>query len=148
MNVLNRRSTGLMIAAGFLAGLGVAQAKTVKLSANLHPFPGVKTDGSGMMHGTFDTSTDRVTWTVTYKDLTSPAIMAHFHGPISAPGQNAPIQVWLTKKPPHPLMKGPITGAATLTKVQAKQLMGGHWYVVIHTEKHKGGELRGGVHAG
>lgn len=147
MIVLKRRTTGLMLAAGLLAGIGVAQAKTVELSARLHPFPNVQTKGSGSMHGTYDTVTHRVTWTVTFKDLTSPAIMAHFHGPISAPGQNAPVQVWLTAKPPHPLPDAPIKGSAVLTPVQGEELMGGHLYIVIHTKDHPAGEVRGDVHA-
>lgn len=148
MNVFKRRTTGLMLAAGLLAGLGVAQAKTVSLSASLHPYPKVKTSGTGAMHGTYNTVTHRVTWTVTFKHLTSPAIMAHFHGPISTPGANAPVLVWLTKKPPHPLGNGPIKGATVLTPVQGKELMGGHLYVAVHTKDHPAGELRGSVHAG
>jgi hypothetical protein len=146
---IDRRGvTALMLAAGLAGGMGIAQAKTVRLSATLHPVAGVKTSGTGAMHGTFNTVTRRVTWDVTYSHLTSKVIMAHFHGPISTPGQNAPVQVWLTKKPPHPMPVAPIRGSTVLSKVQAKELMGGHWYVMIHTVMHKPGELRGRVHAG
>lgn len=148
MTRLTRRTTGLMIAAGFLAGLGVAQAKTVSISAKLHPVAGVKTNGTGALHGTYNTATRKVTWTVTYKHLTSPAIMVHFHGPVTAPGQNAPIELWLTKKPPHKLGPGPLKGSATLTAAEGKALMGDHLYLQIHTVDHKPGELRGRIHAG
>jgi len=146
---VNRRGvTAMMLAAGLAGGIGIAQAKTVRLSATLHPVAGTMSHGSGMMHGTFNTVTRRVTWDVTYSHLSSKVIMAHFHGPISKPGQNGPVQVWLTKAPPHPMAAGPIRGSAVLTPMQAKELMGGHWYVMIHTVMHKPGELRGRVHAG
>lgn len=148
MSVLKRRTTGLMIAAGLLVGLGVAQAKTVELSAKLHPVKGVMTKGTGAMHGTYNTVTRKVTWDVTYKNLTSKVIMVHFHGPVTAPGQDAPIELWLTKKPPHPLGPGPLKGSATLTPAEGKALMGGHLYLQIHTVDHKPGELRGIIHAG
>jgi hypothetical protein len=34
---------------------------------------------------------------------------------------------------------------ATLTPEQATQLLGGQWYVNIHTEANPGGEIRGQV---
>jgi hypothetical protein len=36
-------------------------------------------------------------------------------------------------------------GTATLTAEQAEQLIGGFWYVNIHTEANPGGEIRGQV---
>lgn len=148
MTRLKRRMTGLMIAAGFLAGLGVAQAKTVSISAKLHPVAGVKTHGTGVLHGTYNTVSHKVTWTLSYKHLTSPAIMAHFHGPVTAPGQNAPIELWLTKKPPHNLGPGPLKGSAVLPPSLGKALMGEHLYVEVHTVDHKPGEIRGRLHVG
>ncbi len=148
MRVTRRGLTAFVLAAGLAGGTGIAQAKTVRLSARLHPVAGTMSHATGAMHGTFNTATRRVTWDVTYSHLSSKVIMAHFHGPISKPGQNAGVQVWLTKKPPHPMAAGPIRGWAVLTPAQAKELMGGQWYVMIHTVMHKPGELRGRVHAG
>ncbi len=39
----------------------------------------------------------------------------------------------------------PIQGTATLTDAQIADLQAGKWYFNIHTEKNKGGELRGQV---
>ena len=38
-----------------------------------------------------------------------------------------------------------ITGSATLTDVQAADLMAGKWYFNLHTAAHPGGEIRGQV---
>jgi hypothetical protein len=39
----------------------------------------------------------------------------------------------------------PAVGSATLTDAQIGQLEAGMWYVNVHTEAHKGGEIRGQV---
>lgn len=148
MRAIKRQILGLAATATLLAGMGVAQAKIVRLHAMLHPAAGVTSNGHGTMHGKYNTTTHQVSWNVVYHHLTSKVIMAHFHGPISAPGQNAAIQIWLTKKPPHPMAVAHIRGHARLTADQAKELLAGDWYVMIHTKKYPGGELRGIVHEG
>ena len=59
--------------------------------------PANNSPAKGLMDGTFDTDTNTLTWTVIYSGLSSPAIGAHFHGPVSylglTPEENAPIQV-------------------------------------------------------
>ena len=39
----------------------------------------------------------------------------------------------------------PLKGEATLTDAQAADLQAGKWYFNVHTEKNKGGEIRGQV---
>ena len=39
----------------------------------------------------------------------------------------------------------PFEGSATLTEAQATDLLAGKWYVNVHTEANKGGEIRGQV---
>jgi hypothetical protein len=66
--------------------------------------------------------------------------MAHFHGPAEA-GKNAGVAVWIsTKGTPFPTS---FEGEATLTDAQAADLLGGRWYVNIHTAANPGGEIRG-----
>ncbi len=55
--------------------------------------PANDSDARGQMQGTFDTDANTLEWTVTYSGLTTPAIGAHFHGPISYLG--------LTPAPAH-----------------------------------------------
>jgi CHRD domain len=65
--------------------------------------------------------------------------MAHFHGPAD-PGKNAGIVV-----PVQGSVASPIKGTATLTDAQGADLMAGKLYFNVHTERNKGGEIRGQV---
>ena len=85
------------------------------------------------MEGTFDTDTDTLTWTVTYSGLSSPAVAAHFHGPISylglTPEENAPIQVGTPGN-----LASPFHGVAKIDDTQAKDLKDGRWYFNLHSK--------------
>lgn len=101
--------------------------------------PPTASNGSGTLTATFDTTTLKFTWKVTYKGLTGKATAAHFHGP-AAVGASAPPVV-----PIKGSLTTPINGSATLTKAQAADLEAGMWYFNIHTAKYPGGEIRGQV---
>ena len=128
-----------------IAGLSTAQAQpvsfTVALSgANL--VPPVRTTGKGAAQIAYDPASRAVSWSISYSGLSSPATMAHFHGP-AAPGTNGPVEIWLTVKGSPP--ENPITGHTTLTAAQARQFLAGHWYINLHTKSHPAGEIRGQV---
>ncbi|MET3910397.1 hypothetical protein ABID59_004755 [Bradyrhizobium sp. S3.3.6] len=115
------------------------RAEVIKLQAELrgsNEVPPNTSSGSGKAEAAFDTDTKILTYTVTYADLTGPALGAHFHGP-SESGKNAGIAL------PFKLTQSPIHGTATLTKTQAADLLAGKWYANIHTAANPGGELRG-----
>ena len=99
--------------------------------------PPTTSTGTGTLTATYDTDTKKLEWTVNYSGLTGPAIAAHFHGPAPL-GKAAPIEVPL-KAP----LDSPMTGSATLTDAQAKDLMDGMMYFNIHTAANKPGEIRG-----
>ena len=86
----------------------------------------------------FDPATKKLSWKMTYTGLTGPATMAHFHGP-AEPGKNAGIAV------PIAPASSPSEGSATLTDAQAADLVAGKYYVNVHTDANKGGEIRGQV---
>jgi hypothetical protein len=122
-------------------GMAVASAEAVKLKADLkgsNEVPPNSSPASGTAEATLDTGTKVLTWVVTFKDLTGPAVGAHFHGP-SEPGKNAGIVV------PFKTTQSPIEGTATLTDVQISDLLAGKWYANIHTAANPGGELRGNM---
>lgn len=100
--------------------------------------PANTSPGKGTADIDFDPATKKLTWKLTYSGLTGPATMAHFHGP-AEPGKNAGVAVPIT-----PATSGS-EGSATLTDAQAADLMAGKYYVNVHTEAHKGGEIRGQV---
>ncbi len=128
-----------------LAGAGLAHAEPASFKVELtgaQSAPPVETSGTGTAEVTYDPATRTVTWNIAYSGLSSPATMAHFHGPAKA-GQNAPPVIWLSKQGSPPA--NPMTGSATLTPEQAKQFTDGEWYINVHSQSHPAGEIRGQV---
>jgi len=137
------RQTSLAIGgAAFAALLAIASpsyAETVNLKATLTSsaeVPPNNSAGTGNVTATLDTSTKVLTWKGTYSGLTGPATAAHFHGPAD-PGKNAGVAI--ATKP----ATSPLEGTATLTDAQEADVLAGRWYVNVHTDANKGGELRG-----
>jgi hypothetical protein len=139
-----RSAVAGFVCAAVLAIAAPATAETVTMKASLSPskeVPPTKSSGSGEVTATYDSASKKLSWKGTYSGLTGPATMAHFHGPAD-PGKNAGVVV--------PIFAGaaarsPFEGSATLTDAQAKQLLDGEWYVNVHTEANKAGEIRGQV---
>jgi hypothetical protein len=92
-----------------------------------------------MLSASYDETTKKLSWTITYSGLTGTPVAAHFHGP-AQPGENAPIEV----PAPH-AEKNPIQGSAVLTSKEASDILGGKMYFNIHTKAHPAGEIRGQV---
>jgi CHRD domain len=138
LTLLRHAVAGTAIAV-LLAFGSASYAETAQFKADLKgsaEVPPNQTTGSGTITATYDTSTKQLTWNGSYSGLTGPATAAHFHGP-AEPGKNAGVAVPITPA------TSPLHGSATLTDAQASDLMAGGWYVNIHTEANKGGELRG-----
>lgn len=129
---------GALVGALVLGTAVAAHAETVKgvLSAAAEVPPN-SSKATGTFTGNFDPSTRKLTYTVTYADLTGPAMAAHFHAPAPA-GKNAGVEV-----PVKGSLASPIKGELTLTDAQAKNLTDGMTYFNIHTAKNKAGEIRG-----
>jgi hypothetical protein len=129
-----------------LAGtLVLAQAAPVSFDVPLtgaQQVPPVQTAGSGSAALTYDPATRVVTWNITFSGLSSPATMAHFHGPAAA-GKNAGVKVWLSEKGKE--VTSPISGQATLSPDDAKMFEAGEMYINVHTKDHPSGEIRGQV---
>ncbi|CAN5294518.1 CHRD domain-containing protein [soil metagenome] len=119
------------------AAFAVTETYTAELKAAAQVPPN-DSKGTGTLTATFDTVSKKLTYTVDYKDLSGPATMAHFHGPADVKS-NAAVVV------PAKDAANPIKGEATLTDAQAADLHGGKWYFNVHTDKNKGGEIRGQV---
>lgn len=107
----------------------------------LAPGAGVASTGSGDGIATLDTKTNvlgyTINYTINYKGLSGPPTMAHIHGP-AEPGSNAGVVVPLTIANATQL-----AGTVTLTEAQVADLYAGRYYVNIHTDANKGGEIRG-----
>jgi len=94
--------------------------------------------GKGTADIDYDQASKKLSWKLTYSGLSGPATAAHFHGP-AEPGKNAGVAVPITNT------ASGSEGSATLTDAQAADLMAGKYYVNVHTEANKGGEIRGQV---
>jgi hypothetical protein len=97
--------------------------------------------GTGTVTATFDDATKKLSWKGTYANLSGTATAAHFHGP-AEPGKNAGVLIPVFA---GATAKSPFEGEAVLTDAQASDLAAGRLYFNIHTDKNKGGELRGQV---
>ena len=131
--------------AGLMVLLRPAEAAPLAFKVEMNgaqQVPPVQTGASGTADLTYDPATRMLTWTVSYAGLSGPATMAHLHGPATQ-GKNAPPVIWLSEK--GAAVSSPIKGQATLTPEQAQQMMGGEWYINVHTQANPNGEIRGQV---
>jgi len=126
-----RQNLFVAVAAASLMIASAASAQMVHYSAKLAGAAGVK--GSGEVSAMLDGKA--FTYTVNYKDLTGPAVAAHFHV-APAPGGNGPPTL------PAVVTPSPIKGSATLTDAQVADLNAGKWYFNVHTAANPGGEIR------
>src|SRR5690348_1715338 len=101
MNLMSRRIVILAAcAAGATAWAASANAASESFKVDLtgaQQVPPVDTAGKGTADLTYDPATRMLTWTVDYSGLSSPATMAHFHGPAAA-GKNGPVAIWISTK--------------------------------------------------
>lgn len=119
-----------------------APASAEKLKATLDgksEVPATTSSGSGTAELDYDAASKKLSWTVNYSGLSGPATAAHFHGPAEA-GKNAGVAVAIPNA-----ASSPVKGEATLTDAQAADLLGGKYYINIHTAANPGGEIRGQV---
>jgi len=117
-----------------------ARAEVVNLKASMNAdseVPPNSSKGTGMLVATYDTTSKTLSWKGSYSGLTGPVTAAHFHS--GEPGRNGGAVVPISPN------TTPFEGAATLTDAQAAELMAGKWYVNLHTNANKGGEIRGQV---
>jgi len=96
----------------------------------------------GVAQVLFVKETSTVCYRISYSPMTSPEILAHFHGP-AAPSQNANILVDIS--PAHSPLGSPKHGCVPFTKDQAKLLSKGLVYINVHSTMFTGGEIRGQV---
>jgi hypothetical protein len=135
----------LLTLAGAVAALafaGAAHAEVIHYMAMMDgasEVPSHAVPGKGMAMAQLDTATKTLTYNVQFSGLTGPATMAHFHGP-AAPGVNAPPVIVIGMP-----VSSPASGSKVLTDAQIADLNAGKWYVNVHTDANKGGEIRGQV---
>ena len=121
------------------------QKTTYTLSATANgaqEVPAVTTTATGTVSGTYNSSTNALSYTVTWTGLSGAPTLMHFHGPALAGANASPtldISGFATTA------SGSYTGSATLTETQEADLLAGKWYWNVHTAANGGGEIRGQV---
>lgn len=125
---------GILLAALMVSGSALAGAVQVKLSG-AEEVPPVQTAASGS--GTI-TVNDDGTVSGGVKTTGIKGTMAHIH---QAPaGQNGGVAIPLTKKGDNEWV---VPAGAKLTAEQLDSFKAGNLYVNVHSDAHKGGEVRG-----
>ncbi|MBP6017900.1 MAG: CHRD domain-containing protein [Burkholderiaceae bacterium] len=123
------------IIAGVAAGYGVAMAaESHVMLSGTHEVPAVTTSAQG--NGTITIGEDK---TVSGSVTTSGVVgtMAHIHE--AAAGQNGPVIIPLEKKGDNEWV---VPANAKLTDAQYQAYKAGNLYVNVHSDAHKGGEVR------
>ena len=120
-----------------------ASADTIQLEADLdgaqaNAGAGTGSPGTGTATMMLDDATNLFSWNISWQDLIGTAFNAHFHG-AALPSENAGVQVGIGPT-------NPAAGSATLTDIQATDLLAGLWYINVHTTYVGAGEIRGQVH--
>jgi hypothetical protein len=121
-----------------LAGPASAEKLKATLSGSAE-VPATTSSGTGTADLDYDAATKKLSWKLSYSGLSGPATAAHFHGPAET-GKNAGVAVAIPNAG-----TSPVEGSATLTDAQAADLLGGKYYINIHTAANPGGEIRGQV---
>lgn len=165
-------------AAPALAQIGVIDGQqAVVFHARLngyHEVPSISTQATGEFEVRLDTPTGALSYTLTYRNLESPAQQAHIH--FGQPGVNGGVSVWLCSNLPAPppgapaaappgtqacpQTTGTITGTVQATDVVGPAAQGiaageiaellsamnvGATYVNVHSVAYPNGEIRGQI---
>jgi hypothetical protein len=96
--------------------------------------------GKGHIEFILQRATLRLSWKLTYAELTSAPTGVHVHGP-QTPGGNAGVVIDLAPNG----VKSPLEGSVVLTEGLLQYLLTGRMYVNLHTVRYKEGELRGQI---
>src|SRR5690606_9418980 len=98
--------------------------------------------GTGSGDVSYNKNTKRLSYFVTYSNLTGNPTMGHIHG--NAPrGANAPVLFPFTSIPAA--TSGAVNGSVVLTAAQEADLLNGLYYFNFHTAVNPGGEIRGQI---
>lgn len=96
--------------------------------------------GIGRADFVLERETLRLSWRISYQDLTSKPAGLYIHGP-KAPAVDAPVLFDITPQ----VFSSPVQGERVLTLGEATNLLQHLLYVNLHTLKYPEGELRGSV---
>lgn len=124
-----------------LGNSNVITQNDIALSAAQEPGQ-VNSAATGTASVTYDKGTKKLTYIITYSNLSGNATMGHIHG--SSPrGVNSGVLFPFANIPAA--TSGAVTGTATLSAAQEEDLLNGLFYFNFHTVANPGGEIRGQI---
>jgi len=109
-------------------------------ASGANEFPATPSTATGTMAGTYDITTNKLTYTIAWTGLVATPSALHFHGP-ALPGANASPVITLTIN--TAATTGGATGTVDLTEPQEADMLAGKWYWNVHNGTYPGGEIRG-----
>jgi hypothetical protein len=123
----------------------LANAPATRLTVSLSG-AAAQTGSTGDGFGTFEVSSNVLTFDIAYRNLSSGTIIAHIHGPADSSGTASPI-IDFTSHFVSGLetTNGRIAGSVPLSSADLATILGGRAYVNIHTTNFGGGEIRGQI---
>jgi len=104
--------------------------------------PPVTTSATGSINANYNRLTKTLSYSVTFSGLSDSAVAAHIHG-LGEPGITAPV---LQTFSPFPRRKeGSYSGTLFIdgVKFTEEYLLGGRYYINIHSKTYGNGEIRG-----
>lgn len=134
------------VAAMVLALATQAGAATFNWTATLDqaqevPVPKPVPGAGGSAMGTIDTVTGLLKWNIQYFGLSGAPRGLHFHA-AAGPGETAPIVVRVDDISG---LDSPSIGEANLPQTGVEDFLKGDYYINVHTELNRSGEIRGQV---
>ncbi len=107
--------------------------------------PAITTTGAGTLNATYNRDTNILTYTVNWNfgNASDNLTGMHFHGPASITA-NAPVVIDITPAAGNRGAQGSVSGSTrALTDAEESDLLGGRWYLNVHSTTNTSGELRG-----
>jgi len=105
------------------------------------PPTGSLATGTGTM--TYDDVSNLLSWTITFSGIATGITNAHFHGPAAFGVGPAGVQLGIPFT--AGLTADTLINSGVITEAQEAQLLGGLWYINLHSVAFGGGEIRGQV---
>ncbi|WP_242929114.1 CHRD domain-containing protein [Pontibacter vulgaris] len=108
--------------------------------------PPVTTQATGTFKGSYDKNTNRISYTITFQGITP--IEMHFHS--GAVGVDGPAIVPINPgsdpySGSNPFISPLVGTTAPITEAQEAELLAGNWYINIHSDQFREGEIRGQI---
>jgi CHRD domain len=113
----------------------------VKFFATLsgtNEIPNVTGTGTGRFDGTYNKDSKTLQYSITFSGLSGAVTASHIH--TARQWENGPVMIAFDKAG-----ASSITGSLTLSQKQENEILSENSYVNLHTDKNKGGEVRGQI---